>query len=142
MAKSVDRDANGLLRARLDEVYGQYERLRAGMGQLRERLAALKVTAASDDKLINATVGPRGQLIELRLDPDVYRVLKPEQLARAVVATVQSATAQVGHDVNAVMAEYLPADSAAMTYLRGNDLGAMMSRFDQRMADLPPDESR
>ncbi|MEU0153403.1 hypothetical protein [Micromonospora fulviviridis] len=44
MAESADREANRALRARFDEVYGQYQRLLSGLDELRSRLAELRVT--------------------------------------------------------------------------------------------------
>src|SRR3954454_17482518 len=94
VADIADRDVNHALRERLADVYGRYERLRSDMDDLRERLASLQVSAASADGLVRATVGQRGELIDLELDRGVYRSHDPDDLARVVVATARSAAAR------------------------------------------------
>jgi DNA-binding protein YbaB len=136
MGQFAGRGANHALRARLDEVHGQYERLRAGMGELQRRLAGLAVSASSPDQLITATVGARGQLLELRLQPRAYRY-EPSTLARRITETVQAASTRAGDEVCTVMAEYFPADSPALRYLRSDDFGAMVSQFDPDKAGAP-----
>ena len=82
MAQTADRDANQALRARFDEVYGQYQRLRVGLDDLQRtarRVAGSR--PSSDDGLVTATVGPRGQLVTLQLDRRAYRDHDPDQLA-------------------------------------------------------------
>lgn len=58
MAEGADRDANRALRARFDEVYGQYQRLRSGLDELQGKLAELRVTERSDDGQVTAVAGP------------------------------------------------------------------------------------
>src|SRR4051812_40181107 len=82
MADMADRDANHALRARLDDVYGQSPRLRSGRDDMQRQLPELRVTAESDDGLIRATVGPRGELLDLRLDHRIYRDMDADALAR------------------------------------------------------------
>lgn len=135
MADMADRDANHALRARFDDVFGQYQRLRSGMDDIQRRLAELRVSAESDDGLVRATVGPRGQLVDLRLDPRAYRELSPEELSRAVVATVTKAAARTAQQVEELMSAYLPADSGSLQFLRSNDFGALLRRPDAVMRE-------
>lgn len=135
MADTADRDANRALRARFDDVFGQYQRLRSGMDDLQRRLAELRVDAESDDGLVRATVGSRGQLLNLEIDRRVYRDLTPAELSRAIVTTVRQAAAQTTHEVEALMAAYLPADSGPMRFLRDNDFGSLLRRQDQTMRE-------
>ncbi|WP_433299449.1 YbaB/EbfC family nucleoid-associated protein [Actinoplanes sp. CA-030573] len=124
MSETADRDANQALRDRLSEVYGQYAQLRSDLDVLQERLAALRVSAASADGGVRATVDPRGRLVELSLDPDACR--DPELLARTIVATAQEAASQTAGQVEQLLAGYLPADSATLRFLRDNDLGSLL----------------
>ncbi len=48
-------------------------------------------TAWSEDRMIKAVVGPRGQLIELEIDPRIYRKPNSKALAATIVATVRTA---------------------------------------------------
>ena len=132
VAETADRDANQGLRDRLAEVYGQYARLRSDLDDLQRRLADLRVSCVSDDGLVRATVGPRGQLVELSLDRRIYREADSERLARTIVATVQEAASQTAGQVEQMMAGYLPADSGTLRFLRDNDLGSLMGRHDRR----------
>ena len=131
----ADRDANHALRARFDDVYGQYQRLRSGMDDLQQRLSAMQVSAESPDGLVRATVGPRGQLIDLRLDRRVYRDMDAEQLARTIVSTTQDAVAKTTAQVEELMAGYLPPESGSMQFLRDNNFGNLLRRQDAVMRE-------
>jgi DNA-binding protein YbaB len=135
VAQTADRDANRALRARFDDVFGQYQRLRSGMGELRQRLAALTVTAESPDRLVRATVGPRGQLVDLTIEPRAYREHDPASLARTITKTVQDAVARTTDRVQDLVAGYLPADSGAAGFLRDGDFGHLLKRQDAIMRD-------
>ncbi|BCJ64338.1 YbaB/EbfC family nucleoid-associated protein [Polymorphospora rubra] len=135
MTQSADRDANRALRARFDEVYGQYERLRSNLDELRRRLAAVEVTASSDDGRITATVGPRGQLVKLVLDPRVHHTHDAEALAARITGTVQRAARQAGTAVRELVAGYLPAGSGAVDFLDGGDFGALLRRGDAALRE-------
>lgn len=133
MADAADRDANHALRARFDDVFGQYQRLRSGLDDIQARLAEMRVSARSSDGLVTATVDARGQLADLKLDRRIYRDDDPERLGRTVVATVREATARATEDVREMMAAYLPPDSGAMRFVRDNDFGSLLRRQDDIM---------
>ena len=139
MAQTADRDANRALRARFDEVYGQYQRLRSGMDEMQRRLAEVRVTAESDDGLVRATVGPRGHLVSLSLDPRVGR-LDADDLARKITTTVQEATSQSVDQVQQVVAEYLPQGSPTVDFLKDNSFATLMRRHDAVMRPEAADE--
>ncbi|MFI7545949.1 YbaB/EbfC family nucleoid-associated protein [Actinoplanes sp. NPDC049599] len=131
----ADRDANHALRARFDDVFGQYQRLRSGMDDMQQRLAALQVSAESDDGLIRATVGPRGQLIDLRLDRRIYRDMDAAELSRKIVTTTEKAAAQAAEQVQQMMSGYLPADSGPMQFIKDNNFGSLLRRQDAIMRE-------
>jgi DNA-binding protein YbaB len=133
---SADRDANRPLRDRLAQVHERYARLRSDMDEMQRRLADMRVLAISPDGLVRATVGPRGQLIDLWLDRRACRTLDSEQLARMIVATVQDAAARTTREVEAMMSDYFPADSSALAFVRDNDFGTLMRRPDAMFRDL------
>ena len=135
MAETADRDANHALRARFDDVFGQYQRLRSGLDDIQRRLKEMQVSAESEGGLIKATVDARGQLAELRLDRRVYREMDTDQLGREIVATVRKATARTAGEVHELMSAYLPADSGTMRFLRDNDFGSLLRRPDQIMRE-------
>lgn len=140
VAESADRDANRALRDRLAQVHERYARLRSDMDEMQRRLAEMRVLAVSPDGLVRATVGPRGQLIDLWLDRR-SRALDPDQLARTIVATVADAAARTAGEVEAMMADYFPADSSALAFLRDNEFGTLMRRPDAMVRDLTERDS-
>jgi len=131
----ADRDANHALRARLDDVVGQYQRLRSGLDDVQRRLTELQVSADSEDGLIRATVGPRGQLLDLRLDRRIYRDMDAAELGRRIVATVEQAAARAATEVEELVAGCLPADSGPMRFLKDNNLGTLLRRQDAIMRE-------
>jgi DNA-binding protein YbaB len=141
VAESADRDANRELRNRLADVYGRYTRLRSDLDEMQRKLAALQVTVESADGLIRATVGPRGQLVDLYLDRRATRTIDGDRLAQAIVAVVTEAARRSADQVEALMADYLPADSGALHFMRDNDFGAFMRRPDAALRDLTQRDS-
>ncbi|MFE0589710.1 YbaB/EbfC family nucleoid-associated protein [Micromonospora echinospora] len=122
------------MRARFDEVHGQYQRLRSGLDELQARLAELRVTERSDDGQVTATVDACGQLISLDLHPSVYQARDARALARKITATVQKATAAVTASTQELVAGYLPAGSGAPDFLRSGDFGSLLRRADTIMS--------
>jgi DNA-binding protein YbaB len=141
IVESADRDTNRALRDRLAQVHERYARLRSDMDEMQHRLAAMRVLAVSPDGSVRATVGPRGQLIDLWLDRRACRTVDSEQLARTIMATVQDAAARTANEVEAMMADYFPADSGALGFLRDNDFGTLMRRPDAAFQNLTERDS-
>ncbi|WP_084556378.1 YbaB/EbfC family nucleoid-associated protein [Couchioplanes caeruleus] len=138
----ADRDANRALRARFDDVRSRYERLRSGMDEMQQRLARMAVTVESPDALVRATVGPRGQLVDLKLDREIYRRGDPDELARTILRTVEEAVARTTDQVQEMLSEYLPPDSGAAGFLRDGDFGQLLSRQDQIMREADENDGR
>ncbi len=141
VTESADRDVNRALRDRLAQVHERYARLRSDLDEMQHRLAAMRVLAVSPDGLVRATVGPRGQLIDLWLDRRACRTVDSDQLARIILATVQDAAARTANEVEAMMADYFPADSGAIGFLRDNDFGTLMRRPDAMLQRLTERDS-
>ncbi|MEU4237935.1 YbaB/EbfC family nucleoid-associated protein [Actinoplanes sp. NPDC026619] len=142
MTRQSDRDANHALRARFDDVVSQYERLRSGLDEMQERLSRMAVTAESPDGLVRATVGPRGQLIDLKLDPDIYRRRDADELGRIILRTVEQAVAKTTTQVQEMVGEYLPSDSGASRFLRDGNFGTLLARQDRLMQETGDDDGR
>ncbi|XVV12754.1 YbaB/EbfC family nucleoid-associated protein [Actinoplanes sp. CA-131856] len=136
MATTANRDANRDLRNRLEEIHGRYARLRSDLDALQHRLESLRVTAASPDGLVRVTVGPRGELVDLRLTRRTTRNMDSEYVSRTIVATVHSAAEKARHQVKSLMADYLPAGSGSLRYLDDNDLGSLLGRSDEIVQDV------
>ncbi|SCG41119.1 YbaB/EbfC family nucleoid-associated protein [Micromonospora inositola] len=128
MAESVDRDVNRALRARFDEVYGQYQRLRSGLDELQVKLAELRVTERSDDGQVTATVGARGELISVEVEPSVFHDRDARALSRKITTTIHQASAAAVSATQELVAGYLPAGSPSVEFLRTNDFDALLGR--------------
>lgn len=130
MSERVDRDANRELRARFDDVYGQYQQLRSGLDTLQQRLAQLRVTRRSPDGHVTATVGAQGQLIAVDLAPAIYRDRDAEALSRTITETVHAAVAAATQATQDLVAETMPAGSGSAEFLRTGDFGSLLGRAD------------
>ncbi|MDA3647202.1 YbaB/EbfC family nucleoid-associated protein [Saccharopolyspora indica] len=75
---------------------------------LRDQVRTAAATADSEAGLITATVGGRGQLLDLRLDPRIYRVSDSTRLATEITATVREAIDQVRAQIAADLQHALP----------------------------------
>jgi len=130
VAESADRDANHALRARFDEVYGQYQRLRSGLDELQGKLAELRVTERSGDGQVTAVAGARGELIAVEVAPSVFHDRDAKALSRKITATVLRASATAVAATQELVAGYLPPGAPSVEFLRTNDFGALLGRAD------------
>jgi DNA-binding protein YbaB len=112
------------------------------MDEMQQRLARMAVTVESPDGLVRATVGPRGQLVDLKLDRGIYRDGDPDELARTILRTVEKAVAQTTDQVQEMLSEYLPPDSGAAGFLRDGDFGRLLGRQDRIMREAEDDDER
>ncbi|MGC4745877.1 YbaB/EbfC family nucleoid-associated protein [Micromonospora sp. DT201] len=130
MSEHSDRGTNRELRARFDDVYGQYQQLRSGLDTLQTRLAELRVTRRSADGQVTATVGAQGQLIDVELAPTVYRERDAVALGRKITETVHAATTAAADATRDLVAETMPAGSGSVDFLRTGDFAALLGRAD------------
>ncbi|MEV0824761.1 YbaB/EbfC family nucleoid-associated protein [Nonomuraea rubra] len=93
-----------LLEQLVQEVNQQTEQLK----QMQERMRELSATAVSRDGLVTVTVGPRGEVRAIELDPRVYRKLSPSELAGSIVEQIGHATRQVSGEMKELMEPFVP----------------------------------
>ena len=89
----MERSATELT-GRLAESHRIAEQVRA----VQDGIDEVRGTGYSDDGLVTAVVGGRGELLELELDPRIYRDRNAAELAARIVATVREATAEAGQE--------------------------------------------
>ncbi|MET7862295.1 YbaB/EbfC family nucleoid-associated protein [Micromonospora taraxaci] len=130
MSEHVDRHANRELRARFDDVYGQYQQLRSGLDNLQTRLAELRVTRRSADGQVTATVGARGELVQVELASTVYRERDAGKLGRKITETIHAAATAAADATRDLVAESMPAGSGSVEFLRTGDYAALLGRAD------------
>ena len=105
----------------------------AGIEETRARLVKVTGVAWSDDRLIKAVVGPRGQVIDLEIDPRIYRSPNSQQLAMTIVATIKAAVADAAAKTQEIVASALPRDRG-LDLLGNSDMERALTSHD---ADLP-----
>lgn len=86
-----DRPETAAMQAYADELRNTFTRIQEEAPALHEKARAVQVTEKSRDGLVTATVGARGDLIRLDIDPRVYRRPDSRELADSIVETVQRA---------------------------------------------------
>lgn len=97
------------LRAYAEQLQQQLGKLRSGgLAEMRQEMNAVKGTAKSPDGFVTATVGPRGQLTELKLDPRIYRNPDSAKLAATITETIQKAAEQSGERVSEITERFAP----------------------------------
>jgi len=86
----------------------RFRRLQEEGPKLQERARSLQVTEKSADGLIAATVGARGELIRLDIDPRIYRRPDARALADEITETIKKAGAKARDQVVELFATLVP----------------------------------
>lgn len=86
----------------------EYSRLAEQVRAIRDGVDDIRATGYSDDGLVTATVGGRGELVELALDPRIYRDRNTSELAAKIVAAVHEAAAEAEREAAALAAKLVP----------------------------------
>ncbi|MFY1635095.1 YbaB/EbfC family nucleoid-associated protein [Solwaraspora sp. WMMB335] len=125
------------LRARADELMAQFDRMRSGVGELQQQLRAVSATVTSADGLVTVTVGPRGQVTRVELDPRIYRRPNAKELSETITETIRAATAKALAQVAELCRPLVPDEQfqAHMDF----DLEGVFRQLD---ADLPGGDHR
>lgn len=117
-------------RAQVEDLLAGYRRSREQLATVHQRLASISESATSPDGLVSATVGPNGVLTELRIADAAYRLYRPADLAKVIVATTSAAAERAAKFAGEVVAPVLPAETDPAALLRGT--------ADLRPAELVP----
>jgi DNA-binding protein YbaB len=120
--------------AEVDQLMADYRRSREQLVAAQRGMAAIRVTATSHDELVTVTVGPRGTLIDLVIDEQAYRRLRPSELAELIVRTTDVAVAGATKRMHEQLAPVLPADADPEAVLSG--------RADVSESELDPEPAR
>ncbi len=94
----------------VERVQANHERLRNDLLTLRQSFSEITETAYSPDGLVKATVGSRGQLTKLGLDPRIYRETDATALAATITATIRAAVAGADNRMVELTKPFLPED--------------------------------
>ncbi|WP_194904691.1 YbaB/EbfC family nucleoid-associated protein [Catenulispora rubra] len=91
-------------------LFDELKRVSAGLDDTQRRMAAVTGAARSPDRLISVTVGPRGQLLGLDIDPRALRNPDSKALASAILATARAAVQEAAGKSRAVLDAAVPSD--------------------------------
>jgi DNA-binding protein YbaB len=94
----------------------EYARLAEQVRTMRDNVGEIRGTGYSDDGLVTAVVGGRGELVELELDPRIYRDRNAAELAEKIVATIHDAAAEAEREATKFAEKLLPPN------MRGDDV--------------------
>jgi DNA-binding protein YbaB len=84
----------------------------ASLPKTRERMMSVTGVSWSDDRMVKVVVGPRGQLVDLEIDPRVFRNPNAAELSAKILGTAQEAVRKVSDQMQEIMTEQLPPDMA------------------------------
>ncbi|HEY3089719.1 MAG TPA: YbaB/EbfC family nucleoid-associated protein [Jatrophihabitantaceae bacterium] len=101
------------IRAYAEELEKRFWRLQEEGPKLQERARSLQVTEKSGDGLIAATVGARGELLRLDIDPRIYRRPDARALADDITETIKKAGAKARDEVVELFATLVPREQVA-----------------------------
>jgi DNA-binding protein YbaB len=120
-------------------LYSKFDDLRKAMDGLEATQRKLfKVTgvAWSSDRTVKVVVGPRGQLVDLEIDPRVYRKPNSKALSATILATVREAVEDASRQTMEILDASAPED-LRVSKIGSLDLRRVMGSHD---ADLPREE--
>lgn len=123
-------DAAGL-QAYAEELRTTFMRLQDEGAELHAKARAVQATETSRDGLVSVTVGSRGELVRLDIDPRVYRRPDARALADSITETVQRAAAKAQERIIEVFEPLIPA-AQMKTHLTG-DLESLMAQLADQM---------
>ncbi|NRQ40802.1 YbaB/EbfC family nucleoid-associated protein [Nonomuraea sp. NN258] len=110
-----------VFRATIEELAGEYnrqiDRVREAYGKLNE----LETTVRSGDGMIGVTMGPRGQVRAIELNPRVYQRLSPSELAEAITEQIHRGAALVTERTKELVGPLMP-DGLPYEELFGEDV--------------------
>jgi DNA-binding protein YbaB len=84
---------------RIAEAKAELEAVRAGVAKAQAELRQASVTLRSKDRAVEVTVGPQGELTDLKFLDGKYRTMGAVELAADVVETATKARAQISRRV-------------------------------------------
>lgn len=87
----------------LERLREEYRQSRAQFVEVGNKLRALTSTVTSPDGFLTITVGPQGELTELKFNNEKYRNMKPKELAHAIQDALGKAREGLADKIREVM---------------------------------------
>jgi DNA-binding protein YbaB len=82
--------------------------LRARIAEAKEELATRRASETSRNRLVTATIGPDGALVELKLNSTAYRSMAPAELAAVIRETIERARGRMRTELLETVQPLLP----------------------------------
>jgi DNA-binding protein YbaB len=86
----------------------EYARLAESVKSVQDGIGEIRGTGYSTDGLVTAVVGGRGNLVELELDPRIYRERNATKLAEDILTAVHEAAAEAEQEATKIAEKLLP----------------------------------
>ncbi|NUP04160.1 MAG: YbaB/EbfC family nucleoid-associated protein [Nonomuraea sp.] len=119
------------MRAYADELRDMFRQIQDAGVELHARARAVQVTETSRDGLVSVTVGSRGELVRLDIDPRVYRRPDARHLADSITETARRATERAQERITEIFEPVIPREEF-QAHLDG-DLETVLARLADRM---------
>jgi hypothetical protein len=117
---------------------GDIQKTIDNIDDIQKQMLSVTAESWSSDRMVRVTVGPRGQLIDLELDPRIYRRPNSKALAASIVATVREAVEEATRRTTEIMERNTPSDIRAP--LTDSTLGKILQTPDAELKDVMGDE--
>jgi DNA-binding protein YbaB len=116
----------------VEAMLADYRRTREQLAEVHKELLAIKESVTNPDGLVTATVGPRGNLLNLVISDAAYQRYRAAELAQEVVRTTAAAASRAAERANATLRPVLPPDSDPAALIAG--------RADLQPSELVPEQ--
>ncbi|MEV0590889.1 YbaB/EbfC family nucleoid-associated protein [Nonomuraea cavernae] len=123
-------------RSAVEELAAEYNRQAVHLREAYGKLTTLSAVGKSDDGMVTVTVGPRGQVRDIVLNPRVYRKLSPSELSQSIMKQISVATSEVAERTKELMGPFVP-EGLPYEDIFGD--GAGLEAFLPQPVEFPPD---
>jgi DNA-binding protein YbaB len=96
-------------RRRLESMLEDAHKVLSNAAEMKRKLEELTVSTRSEDGFVVTTVDARGRLVQLDLDPRIYRSPNAGALSTQIIEAYQRAVDKVEQDTRTILERYLPA---------------------------------
>ncbi|MGW1464408.1 YbaB/EbfC family nucleoid-associated protein [Streptomyces sp. NPDC002308] len=128
----------------LAEALAEFEEARSKLTEAGAAAARISATVMAKDRSVEATVGPQGELTNLRFPTARYRTMPPAQLAGVLMATIGSARAQAAEQLADVYRPFGPIPGLSPTGEGGFqelDWDALFAPLREEGLPVPPSKA-
>ncbi|MGI5237761.1 YbaB/EbfC family nucleoid-associated protein [Dactylosporangium sp. CA-139066] len=123
--------------ASLYSVVDDLKRAIGGLDETQKRISRITGTGYSPDRMVKAVVGPRGQLVDLEIDPRVFRNPDARGLADAILIAARNAVNDANGKTTTIVDEAVPVHLRRGPFGGEDQLEGVIARHD---ADLNKDD--